>query len=1151
MLDKLVEFDSMQIFLSPALLSQEAVDGVAETLRNKIQECGDAPDPVATAFVKFTDHPRSEPRFSQLVTDLRSAQVASLDIVVAQEEVEGTEDDELNTSSFGEIEMPQHEAEQVQEVWQRFNSFYESSEVAGEAIFDAILDSAPTLGTLFKMPRAVVSMRLHEGIHQIISSLKRPSQTKLLVDILGFKHLDFDVTIPRVQMIRDAIVELVASEVIASHSRQALGSFIKVLSYIGGGLIYIRSTYAERLKVLSSSWIEANRDRDKTKKESRDAKLQEAAKLNQPRADDRVHEEVITVEDDRFAERRRRQQEQNVPKTFYDMFCFNAAVMDLLQDWMFEVLDSFDVIVSNAGNTYRLQEECDILTLKMAKMDCEINLGDFKAVMLASLRSLIPKDWTSNHEVVWSWLWENVESLLAAEIGRPPARAKILVRYMASMDDETREEISTEVYQRFFTMVPAGQDHFKQSRTRLLFIARSVMDMSEALYQDPYRLVEEISALGLRHVGYAVPTEFFGPFASAFIDVVQDRVGDDAVVDSFAWSLGLMSRLLVRTIKEGSTIIMKAINQNSKELLENALICAPRGERFNWVLTISVGSQSISPLEWAIASGNWTAAELIIEDLLTIRADREKYYYGLDALFERHPDIVPLLCKQAQCLLKPLFDGMVWRSHLASGGLRRANYYIKHLIVDGQGNFAGAMLAIVQLQDPHIAVHDVLLRLADIIWTGLVRSRFLFGSTWLLFNFILFVLSHAVFNRASAQESLSCRIAMFSMRAIIYFCGMTQLIYGRVRHACKAFRDGDLVEIARVPIPKRMVDNWREPASCLLALSMITMFFIEPVLYCLQHSDGEFEGAGIFTDLCPEAKAVREAYSVLSLFIVVLYMALLLDLAALSIKLQAYVLVAINIMPELLLTLSAVLFFLLMFATCVSVTPTSVDAFKDMPTAALRFFQMSVKIHDSRGMSDYASVPLLMVALGLFVVAVVFSAFNIFIAQLTCAYQEIYASMVGHSILRRMQISIDIIQTLRKKNFKDFVKSLVMDAPLEFGEGDIGLPGGVQIMEQAAAHPLNKESILRFGGSTEATMQWPKEDKYEEVNEDVRIDRLVKKFDKSLLRVAKMMKKRGFSSYTSAVTSKITSSLMPSEACDRSDAADLGKQYSQPCSETD
>ena len=34
--------------------------------------------------------------------------------------------------------------------------------------------------------------------------------------------------------------------------------------------------------------------------------------------------------------------------------------MDLLEDWMYEVLECFDTLVLNAGNTFRLQEECDL-----------------------------------------------------------------------------------------------------------------------------------------------------------------------------------------------------------------------------------------------------------------------------------------------------------------------------------------------------------------------------------------------------------------------------------------------------------------------------------------------------------------------------------------------------------------------------------------------------------------------------------------------------------------------------------------------------------------------------------------------------------------------------------------------------------------------
>ena len=90
-------------------------------------------------------------------------------------------------------------------------------------------------------------------------------------------------------------------------------------------------------------------------------------------------------------------------------------------------------------------------------------------------------------------------------------------------------------------------------------IANRVLEMSLELFKYPYRMVDEISALGLRHVGYAVPIEFFGPFVSACIETVQSKLQvSESILESFAWSLGVVSRMLVRTIKEGSTIVMKA-----------------------------------------------------------------------------------------------------------------------------------------------------------------------------------------------------------------------------------------------------------------------------------------------------------------------------------------------------------------------------------------------------------------------------------------------------------------------------------------------------------------------------------------------------------------------------------------------------------------
>eukprot|EP00931_Biecheleriopsis_adriatica_P109981 TRINITY_DN8425_c0_g1_i3.p1 TRINITY_DN8425_c0_g1~~TRINITY_DN8425_c0_g1_i3.p1 ORF type:complete len:133 (+),score=48.66 TRINITY_DN8425_c0_g1_i3:39-401(+) len=113
--------------------------------------------------------------------------------------------------------------------------------------------------------------------------------------------------------------------------------------------------------------------------------------------------------------------------------------------WMNLILEQFDNMVMNVANSYRLQEECDVLSLVLAKYKGTINLSEFKAVMLASLRSLVPKDWDSNHEVAWGWLWENVERMLKNLMGKPAVQEKALERLIMSLTEDAVNYLRREV----------------------------------------------------------------------------------------------------------------------------------------------------------------------------------------------------------------------------------------------------------------------------------------------------------------------------------------------------------------------------------------------------------------------------------------------------------------------------------------------------------------------------------------------------------------------------------------------------------------------------------------------------------------------------------------------------------------------------------
>ena len=237
-----------------------------------------------------------------------------------------------------------------------------------------------------------------------------------------------------------------------------------------------------------------------------------------------------------------------------------------------------------------------------------------------------------------------------------------------SLPEASMSWIRQDFFLHFFKVAPAGSDFFKQSSTRLYFIADKIIELTLEMYRQPRAMVEDISGLGLRHVGYAIPAELFSPFVTSAVDVFREITTNETAIAGFQWSLTLVSKILVRAIAEGSTVVMKAISTNDEVSLKKAMALSPRGKRAQELLNISVGAQSISPFYWSIKSGNFNSAKAILDDLLTIRADRDVYYFACDDLFARHPDVVQYLITDVPALLHPLFSGLIWRSRWINKG---------------------------------------------------------------------------------------------------------------------------------------------------------------------------------------------------------------------------------------------------------------------------------------------------------------------------------------------------------------------------------------------------------------------------------------------------------------------------------------------------
>ena len=232
---------------------------------------------------------------------------------------------DINTESFTELITPAEGVAECQRTWQLLISMSGSKEAVGEALYQALIDSAPSLRGLFVTPRAVQALRTFTQINSMINTLGTPADLKMQVESLGFWHLSMDVTVPRCIVFRDCIVDLFVAELGSKLTSSAIAALSGLLNYVAGAIMYCKLNFATRLRILNESWSIANDkgggDAMNTMERSKAAKAEEDAALA---AAHETSKDAKGKEADKKAEGG--SMVQNVPTTYKEMFQFNAAV---------------------------------------------------------------------------------------------------------------------------------------------------------------------------------------------------------------------------------------------------------------------------------------------------------------------------------------------------------------------------------------------------------------------------------------------------------------------------------------------------------------------------------------------------------------------------------------------------------------------------------------------------------------------------------------------------------------------------------------------------------------------------------------------------------------------------------------------------------
>jgi len=329
-----------------------------------------------------------------------------------------------------------------------------------------------------------------------------------------------------------------------------------------------------------------------------------------------------------------------------------------------------------------------------------------------------------------------------------------------------------------------------------------------------------------------------------------------------------------------------------------------------------------------------------------------------------------------------------------------------------------------------------------------------------------------------------------------------QQIFAHTRYIIHDIRNKDLIRVGWVSIPAYLL-NWQDCASLVLITSLMCMLGIEPILHCLPHSEGH-----LFTEHCEEGENLLFVYSVFSTVAMLIYFLLLTDLSVFSTRVSAFVLVFGRVLVEVALFLCGVAFFAIAFACAISSLEQDDPDFPGIPKSGVQLIKMTFGMFSGTHYDMLAEYPALMCAVVVYIITTVVFMLNLLIAQLTCSYQATYLDMVGYARLNRGKIITETMPSVRQGRWDSFVRSLRLDERLEFGVGDIGLSGGLQVLEPASANVTTVDMIRRFGGSTSPAAQWPQDDGQGNNDDEDRFDRLEKIVEKAMKRISSSARRK-------------------------------------------
>jgi len=275
----------------------------------------------------------------------------------------------------------------------------------------------------------------------------------------------------------------------------------------------------------------------------------------------------------------------DIPRTFDEMVRLNAGMIGANLQYINIMLDSFGGLVADVCKRGHLQEQTDIVCMRLAKeVKGSIKVNEFKICLLASMRALIPGMWNVKLEKAWVWLWVSIEVHLRESLPFPNKYGKIVAKFVEGLEDNVRSDIGMCVWKRVFVEDPSAENFFRQSNQRLIYIVTMAIKYSVEFYGDPEKTKMAIEALALKHIMYQVQPRMFMLFVTCYDEEIKARTDDKLVQSGMHWSISIIASIMARVVEDGANPILTAALANDVKTLKMELGKVARGDRANSML---------------------------------------------------------------------------------------------------------------------------------------------------------------------------------------------------------------------------------------------------------------------------------------------------------------------------------------------------------------------------------------------------------------------------------------------------------------------------------------------------------------------------------------------------------------------------------------